>query len=233
MHKCGASYWPWCCNIIVINYWLSSVAVFPLRKLYTEKMLVLVRMKLCRQTDNWWKFQALKRLCEIYSIYIHDITFGMLQVRENEISLHKRSGNTAYLRSCAPYREHWWVASHYAEVGCLRYRGRKNYKVVSDASSRVVMKEIASILNQQERTDNQKKLYEALYRLSSLHQLRLNVLSGLLVVLQITSGSAFGDSTLGVLLFMRQCYMKLMRLLQLMCLLSTSSSIPKNPGIVE
>jgi len=35
----------------------------------------------------------------IYTIYV------LLQVRENEISLRKWFGGTAYLRSCAPHRD--------------------------------------------------------------------------------------------------------------------------------
>jgi len=34
--------------------------------------------------------------------YVYDIKFGMLQVRENEISLRKWSGGIAQLRWCAP-----------------------------------------------------------------------------------------------------------------------------------
>jgi len=41
-------------------------------------------------------FQAVKGLCDAY-----DIKIGLLQVRENEISLRTWSAGTAHLRSCA------------------------------------------------------------------------------------------------------------------------------------
>jgi len=38
---------------------------------------------------------------------ICDIKFGMLQVRENEISLRQGPGGAAHLRCSAPLAEHW------------------------------------------------------------------------------------------------------------------------------
>jgi len=54
--------------------------VFPLRKFYTEQMLVSFRMQLRRHTTNE-AFLAVKGIC--------DSKFRMLQVRKNEISLRK------------------------------------------------------------------------------------------------------------------------------------------------
>jgi len=42
--------------------------------------------------------QSVKR-CERAMRYIHDIKFGMLQARRNEISLRKCSGSSAHLRT--------------------------------------------------------------------------------------------------------------------------------------
>jgi len=67
--------------------------VFPLRKFYTEQMFALVLMKLRNHVDT----QIAKRF-KGYAIYIYDIKFGLLLVRENEISLRKRSDGTASLR---------------------------------------------------------------------------------------------------------------------------------------
>jgi len=71
------------------------MAVFPLRKFCTEQLFEAHAIaQLCRHTTSE-TFQALKRQCDI-------IKFGMLQVRENEIPLHKWSGGIAQLRSYAP-----------------------------------------------------------------------------------------------------------------------------------
>jgi len=70
--------------------------VFPLRKTCTEQIFALVRMQVCNHADAQ-TFKRFKR----YKAYatLHDIKFGMLQVRENEISLRKWFGGTAHLRS--------------------------------------------------------------------------------------------------------------------------------------
>jgi len=52
----------------------------------------------CRHTTSE-AFQALQGLCDIYIYILYDITFGMLQGRENDISLRKWSGGTAQLRT--------------------------------------------------------------------------------------------------------------------------------------
>jgi len=39
--------------------------------------------------------------------YIYDLKFGMLQVRENEISPRISSGDIAHLYSCARQKKHW------------------------------------------------------------------------------------------------------------------------------
>jgi len=77
--------------------------VFPPRKFYTEQMLALVRMQFCNHVDTQVvKLSSGKRARR----YIYGIKFGMLQVRENEISLRKWSCGSAHLHSCAPYSEH-------------------------------------------------------------------------------------------------------------------------------
>ena len=72
--------------------------MFPLRKFYTEQLFVLVSMQLRNHVDTR-PVQRFKRKRALR--YIYDIKFGMLQLRKNEISLHKWSGGTAQLR-----REH-------------------------------------------------------------------------------------------------------------------------------
>jgi len=67
-------------------------------------MFVLVRMRnrfsahasaQSRRRKNSETLQGLQRLCDIYTV----IKYGMLQVRENEFSLRKLSGDTAHLRT--------------------------------------------------------------------------------------------------------------------------------------
>jgi len=67
----------------------QSKTVFPPRKFCTEQMSVSVRMKL----RNHAQAKRFKR-CDMFNI-----KFWMLQVRENEISLRKWSGGTAWLRA--------------------------------------------------------------------------------------------------------------------------------------
>jgi len=59
-------------------------------------LLRIERMQLRNHVDT----QPMKR-SNRYAIYIHHIKFGMLEVRENEISLRKLSGGTAQLRNLA------------------------------------------------------------------------------------------------------------------------------------
>jgi len=66
----------------------------PVRSFYIEQMFVSVRMQFHKHADT----QPVKRFDRTMR-YICDIKFGMLQVRKNEISLHKCSGGSAQLRS--------------------------------------------------------------------------------------------------------------------------------------
>jgi len=80
-------------SLPTVKWWRT---VFPLRKIHIEQNISFSAHAIaqpCRHT-NGEAFQALTGLC--------DIKFGMLQVRENEISPRKRSGITGHLRSCAP-----------------------------------------------------------------------------------------------------------------------------------
>lgn len=63
-------------------------------------MFALVRVQLSNRVNT----QTVKRYKSMR--YIHDIKLGMLQVRDNEISLRKWFDGTAHLRSCARKREH-------------------------------------------------------------------------------------------------------------------------------
>jgi len=63
--------------------------VFPSRKCYTEQMFVFIRVQLRNHADA----QTVKR-GERAMQYISEIEFGMLQVRENEISPGRWSGGT-------------------------------------------------------------------------------------------------------------------------------------------
>jgi len=85
-------------SVLVIPV-LQLVGSFFVRKLYTEQMFVSMRMQLCNhvQSKPVKRFQQLKAMR-----YTYDITFGMLQVRENEISPHIG----------LVWREHWlWVVT--------------------------------------------------------------------------------------------------------------------------
>ena len=62
---------------------------------------VEVLMQLRNHADNQWSVSSGKRAMR----YSHDIKFGMLQVRENAISLRKWPGGI--LPSCVPWREHF------------------------------------------------------------------------------------------------------------------------------
>jgi len=81
--------------------------LFPLRKFYAEQMLVLLGIKRnhpdtqLEKRFNWWKG---------YAIYTYRINFGLLEVRENEISLH----------NCAPQRKHCWQLLS-TDPGCKSY----------------------------------------------------------------------------------------------------------------
>ena len=66
--------------------------VFSITKFYTEKIFVWVRMQLRKHVDTRWSVTRVMQ-------YTCNVNFGMLQVRENEISLRKRSGGTAHLRT--------------------------------------------------------------------------------------------------------------------------------------
>jgi len=78
----------------------NPTPVFPLRKLYTEQMFVVLctkRMQLRNHVDtNTEELPSLKGLCEVYT---QRIKFRMLTVRENETALRKLSGGTAQLRT--------------------------------------------------------------------------------------------------------------------------------------
>jgi len=60
----------------------------------------------CRRHTNSEAFQALQELCNVYNV-----KFGMLHVRENEVSLRKRLGGTAHLRTIEGTRMAGWAIS--------------------------------------------------------------------------------------------------------------------------
>ena len=70
--------------------------VFPLRKIFTKPIFVLVNMQLRNHAmHNQWSVPSVERPMR----YMYDNKFGMLQVRENEISLRKWSGVMAQLHT--------------------------------------------------------------------------------------------------------------------------------------
>ena len=71
--------------------------MFPLRKFHIEQIFVLVRMELRNDADT----QPVKRFKRYkgYALQIYDIKFGLLLVRENEISVRKWSVGLAHWRT--------------------------------------------------------------------------------------------------------------------------------------
>jgi len=75
--------------------WLT---LFPLRKFYAEQMLALLRTKRM-QLRNHADSKTMKRSLgwKGYAIYTYNIKFGLLEVRENEISLRTVCSGTRQL----------------------------------------------------------------------------------------------------------------------------------------
>ena len=89
------------CVCLYLPLILKFQPVFPLQKFYIEQMLLYCALSACNcatmQTHNQWSGPSGKPT--FGPPCIGSIEFGMLQVRENEISLRKWSGGSADLRT--------------------------------------------------------------------------------------------------------------------------------------
>jgi len=57
--------------------------------------------------------------------YIYDLKFGILQVRENEISPRISSGDIAHLYSCARQKKHWLRYNFFSTNKKQNEKGRR------------------------------------------------------------------------------------------------------------